>query len=602
MFSKSFLVLVGLLWQPGSSQSTSAPVVDLEYARYQGYHNETYGVNTYKGMRYAAPPVGELRWQLPQPPTNNRTQITPAIDYGSMCPQSRDAVPIPESPEPPPSGSEDCLFINVLAPAEKKGLPVMVWIHGGGYGVGSGNDDWVPMMSTNGNSFVTVSFNYRLGAFGFLSSSDVAKSGVLNAGIHDMHSALQWVQKYIHLFGGDPTQVTIVGVSAGAGAVMQLGMIYGGALDPPLFNGIISASPYLPPQWDYDDIRPTEYYYQFADSVGCLTAETSAQDSVFECLVAADSAALRNASNAISASSTYGGWSFVPVTDKTVVQQRPSSQLAQGGDVNGVPILTSNMADEGPDFTPLDITSEFDFRSLLFANYPRLSEDNMTSIFELYALSPNASAVLVDTDGEHAPFSTTNSQWAAGWQQVALNMKAETTFVCPSYWLADAFARKGAAGSWRFQLSVPPAHHGLDLEVLVVPKDTVGKGMDQVLRTALHQVWGNFVVRGDPSLTPAQMDAADSGNVTAGGSGAWPQWAGVPGQNWMLNMNMTGGVPTNESYAPAGAPINVTIYEPGDDASPPMEAAFTMAEGSSWKDGRGERCRLWAELGPWILE
>lgn len=120
---------------------------------------------------------------------------------------------------------------------------------GGGYGSGNAGFDLVPQILTNGNKYITVAIQYRLGAFGFLSSADVAKSGVLNAGIHDQYFALQWVQKYIHLFGGDPKQVTIGGVSAGGGSVMLLGMANGGVDNTTLFNGLFVSSPYLPTQW-----------------------------------------------------------------------------------------------------------------------------------------------------------------------------------------------------------------------------------------------------------------------------------------------------------------------------------------------------------------
>ncbi|KAI1770660.1 alpha/beta-hydrolase [Hypoxylon cercidicola] len=604
MLSKTLLVLAGLLWQSGSSQSISAPVVDLGYARYQGYYNETYGLNIYKGIRYAAPPVGKLRWQRPHPPAHNRSQVIPAIEYGSQCPQTRDATPGPFVPAP--SGSEDCLFLNVVAPASKKGLPVLFWIHGGGYGLNSGSFDPSSMMRTNENSYITVTINYRLGAFGFLSSAEVAKSGVVNAGIHDMQFALQWVQEHIHLFGGDPRQVTIAGESAGGGAVMLLGIAYGGALNTALFNGIIAASPYLPTQWDYDDTRPTEYYYQFADTLGCLTEEKTAEDSVFECLVSADTVDLQNASSIVTMSGLYGQWAFVPVTDGIIIQDRPSNQLLKGGKLNGIRILTSNNANEGPDFTPQGITSEHTFRHFLLNNYPRLGEENVTNILALYSVPPTASEVLANSDGENPPYSTTNSEWASGWQQAATNLYAEATFVCPSYWLADGFASKKGGKAWRYQFSVPPAQHSLDLDPLLEPADTNGpgmEGMDEVFRTAFQQIWGNFVVNGDPELTLAQTNAVDNGNITAAGSGSWPQWSGLPGQNWMLNLNMTGGAPSNKSFNLDGVTVNVTIYGPSEDASSsPLEAVFKISEGTSWEGGRGERCQLWAELGPWILE
>lgn len=527
----------------------------------------------------------------------------PAVEYGTQCPQT--GYTVPGNSIPVPLGSEDCLFLNVVAPPNRRNLPVLVWIHGGGYGLMSGASfDASPMVHSNDNSFIAVTINYRLGAFGFLSSAEVAKSGVLNAGLHDQHFALQWVQRHIHLFGGDPRQVTVAGQSAGGGSVMLLGMAYGGTLDTSLFESLIATSPYLPTQWDYDDTRPTEYYYQFADTLGCLTAETRAQDSIFECLVSADTVDLQNASNIVSHSATYGQWAFVPVTDGTMIQDRPTSHLMKGGKLNGIRILSGNNANEAPIFTPLDIKSEFKFRSLLFNNFPRLSEENMTNILALYSVPANASDMTADSDGENPPYSTTNSQYACGWQQAALNLYAEATFICPSYWLADAFSEKRGGKAWHYQFSVPPAQHSLDIDPLTQSTDMTGvetEGMNQVFRTAFQQIWGNFITKGDPALTLAQTDAAESGNITAAGAGSWPQWSGIQGQSQTLNLNMTGGVPANTTLHIGGTTVNVTFYVPGDDdLSPPLEADFKIADATSWEGGRGERCQLWAELGPWI--
>ncbi|KAI1372566.1 alpha/beta-hydrolase [Hypoxylon crocopeplum] len=599
MFPKTVLGFVILLARPSLSQSPPAPVVDLDYAQYQGYYNATYDLNIYRGIRYAAPPIGRLRWQLPQLPVQNRSQVMPAVDYGSQCPQSA-AAPGPMGTAP--SGSEDCLFMNVVAPANKTKLPVVVWIHGGGYGQANAIFDPSPQIYTNKNTYIIVAIQYRLGAFGFLSSAEVKRSGVLNAGIHDQYFALQWVQKYIHLFGGDPEEVTIAGESAGGGSVMLLGMAYGGADNTALFKGIIASSPYLPTQWEYDGTRPTDYYYRFADSVGCLTDGIEANGPVFECLVSADTVALQNASDYVSASGLYGQWAFIPVTDGTFIQERPTSQLLEGGELNGIRILSASNLNDGPFFTPQNTTSEDDFKSFLLYNYPLLSEENITSILTLYSIPANTSSILVNSDGENPPYSTTNSGWAFGWQQAATNLYAETTFACPSYWLADGYAKKQDGKAWHYQFSVPPGQHGSDLEPLLLPPDVTGTNMDEVFRSAFQEIWGNFVVRGDPTLSELQTSTPSEGNITAAGAGTWPRWQGEPGRDWMLNVNMTGGMPITTAAVLDGTTIPVISYVPGNDSSPPLTADFKVAEGYSWEDGRGKRCQLWADLGPWIKE
>jgi carboxylesterase type B len=244
--------------------------------------------------------------------------------------------------------SEDCLFLNVQSPADALNLPVLVWIHGGGYGAGSGQNDFTELLQANGNSFVVVSVQYRLGPFGFLASEEVARRGVANAGLLDQFFALQWVQAYIDRFGGNASMVTISGESAGGGSVMLQGMAYGGSLGNALFRSAIAASPYLPRQYAYDDLPPTQTYHEFADRAGCRIDRAS--QPLFDCLVSKDTATLQNASVAVTAIKPYGTWAFLPVTDGVFIQREPSSQLLKGR-VNGRSLLVSNNASTYPSHT-----------------------------------------------------------------------------------------------------------------------------------------------------------------------------------------------------------------------------------------------------------
>ncbi|KAK8119788.1 uncharacterized protein PG998_004414 [Apiospora kogelbergensis] len=481
------------------AQSTQAPVVDLEYSQYQGYYDPDFDLNIYKGIRYAAAPLGKLRWQLPQTPTTNRTQVIQATENPRSA-LNRVLDPAEKGSRGPLS-TEDCLFLSLYAPEKATKLPVLVWIRS------IGEYDFRQQLPANNNSYIIVGIQYRLGAFGFLSSGDVAHNGVPNAAIHDMRFALQWVQKYIHLFGGDPSQVTIAGESAGGGAVMLLAMAEGGS-DEPLFNGVISASPYLPTQWDYSDTQPSESYYRFAQEVGCLTDEIAANGSVFDCLVSQDSATLQTASDAVSASGRYGQWAFIPVTDGTLIKERPSVQLLSG-EVNGIRVLTSNNLNEGAVFTPQNVKSEDAFKNFLLINYPLLSPENMTSILDLYGLPHDATDVFVDSNGLSPPFSTTNSEYGVGWQQVANNFYAEATFVCPSYWLADAYTkRSGSIGkkakAWHYQYSASPASHGNDVPPVFNMQIPAVANMPKDFLDGLQHTWGNFIVHGVPSLSPVE--------------------------------------------------------------------------------------------------
>lgn len=183
-------------------------------------------VRVYKGIPYAKPPVGDLRWKKPQA-ADTWTGVKQATEFGASCMQT----PYPEnSPYYSKLGpvGEDCLYLNVWTAAKtaKEKRPVMVWIHGGGYTRGSGSTPTYDggMLAEKGAVVVTV--NYRLGIFGFFAhpeltkESDVHSSG--NYGLLDMVAALQWVHENIAAFGGDPKRVTIFGESAGSSAVNYL--------------------------------------------------------------------------------------------------------------------------------------------------------------------------------------------------------------------------------------------------------------------------------------------------------------------------------------------------------------------------------------------
>ena len=181
-------------------------------------------VKAFLGLPYAAPPVGDLRWKAPQPPAKWKGERD-ATKFGAHCAQNRiydDLIFADSGP------SEDCLFLNVYAPSgatDKSKLPVMFWIHGGGYAAGAGseprhNGDFLP---TKGVVLVTI--NYRLGVFGFLATAELAKEGhgaAGNYGLMDMIEALRWVKTNIREFGGDPENVTLFGESAGSIAVSTL--------------------------------------------------------------------------------------------------------------------------------------------------------------------------------------------------------------------------------------------------------------------------------------------------------------------------------------------------------------------------------------------
>ena len=181
-------------------------------------------VLAFKGLPYAAPPVGPLRWKPPQP-VQGWSEPRDAGRVGALCVQP------PSGGDPgvgPMPVSEDCLTLNVWAPKARPGpMPVMVWIHGGGYNNGSGTAALYDGSNLARRDVVVVTINYRLGRLGFFDHPALAAERVAgepggNYGVMDQIAALRWVRDNIAAFGGDPTQVTIFGESAGGVAVTQL--------------------------------------------------------------------------------------------------------------------------------------------------------------------------------------------------------------------------------------------------------------------------------------------------------------------------------------------------------------------------------------------
>jgi len=213
-------------WAQTPAPVQTPTVVRVDGGELQGVVDD--GVASFKGIPYAAPPVGELRWRPPQPPAP-WTGVRPAAEFGVDCMQGRFGPPPAAGAPGPPASSEDCLFLNVWRPASATSgakLPVMVWIHGGGFVFGSGS---FPM--TSGAQFarhgvVLVSLNYRLGRFGFFAfpalSRERPEEAKGNYAYMDQIAALQWVKRNIATFGGDPGNVTIFGFSAGGVSVHSL--------------------------------------------------------------------------------------------------------------------------------------------------------------------------------------------------------------------------------------------------------------------------------------------------------------------------------------------------------------------------------------------
>ena len=212
-------LLTGLCVGPAAAQGPS-PIVETADGRVEGVV-DTSGVEIYRGIPYAAPPVGSRRWRPPQP-VEEWDGVRPADRFGPRCMQPR---PYGDMIFRSEGMSEDCLYLNVWTPgASRDGQrPVLVYFYGGGFQAGDGSEPRYDGASMAREGIVVVTLNYRLGVFGFLAhpalsgESDRGASG--NYGLLDQQRALEWVQENIRAFGGDPQQVTIAGESAGSMSV-----------------------------------------------------------------------------------------------------------------------------------------------------------------------------------------------------------------------------------------------------------------------------------------------------------------------------------------------------------------------------------------------
>jgi para-nitrobenzyl esterase len=213
--------LVAIAGCSGIAWNSASPEVSVESGRLRGAVIDE--VRVFKGIPYAAPPVGEFRW-LPPRPVTSWDGVRSATGYGPHCAQIDPGILWFELDQ----SSEDCLTLNVWSPAVDADakLPVMVWIHGGGYSNGSGNIARLNSPSFARQGVVLVTINYRLSVFGFLNHPALAASdprgSTGNYGLLDVVAGLGWVQRNIAEFGGDPNNITIFGESAGAGLVNTL--------------------------------------------------------------------------------------------------------------------------------------------------------------------------------------------------------------------------------------------------------------------------------------------------------------------------------------------------------------------------------------------
>jgi para-nitrobenzyl esterase len=301
------------------------------------------GLRVFKGIPFAEPPVGQRRWKPPQP-VKRWDGVKPAKEFGP-APVQDDLVP--SLLGVPKSRSEDCLYLNVWTPAKRTDdkLPVMVWIHGGGFSMGSTSQPLYDGSRLAQKGVVVVSVGYRLGPFGFLAHPELTREGggsSGNYGLRDIIAGLEWVRDNIAEFAGDPKCVTIFGESAGGGAVCIL------SASPKakgLFHRAIcqSGPGFTPPKTAVGETFHLTPTLAVAEKVG---------ETFFATIKAKDLAAAR----ALPADAVLKGGAAAAATFDGDVLPGDQYELYEAGRFNDTPILVGSNSDDGGMFVPFPIT------------------------------------------------------------------------------------------------------------------------------------------------------------------------------------------------------------------------------------------------------
>ncbi|KAJ5261063.1 hypothetical protein N7478_011658 [Penicillium angulare] len=538
------VLLFQLLLIISACSASRLPIVDLGYELHQASSfNSESGLYNFSNIRYAAPPVGDLRFRAPVSPAKNRSQIQNGT-VGRICPQangiwienimpafllsiiegttfnqSTNISSYPYVPQPQDSRTtEDCLFLDVVVPKKvfnrsqshgrqywkkKKLAPVLVWIYGGGYVSGDKNledpSGLVERSTVNGDGVVYVAMNYRLGAFGWLGGDTLQASGTANAGLHDQRFALEWIYKNIHLFGGDRDRVTVIGESAGGGSIMHQITAYGGAAGPAPFQQAIVQSPGWVPVPDKK--QPEDTLQQFLGILNVSTID-EARGLSSKRLIAANA-------YQVATKSPWGELVYTPVVDGTFVPKLPGQLLKEGKYDHNLSVMVGNNANDGIMFTSPDSVKS-DYLSKMLKEYYPFIQQNITdySLDVLYPAVYNGS------------YPYTNSL-----ERTAFLIQ-ESIFECNTEYLDWAYDAK----TFAYEFSVPPALHGQDTLYTFYNKGKQGNqgglsGLDvhnETIAFVMQDYFTSFAQSGIPSsaLGPtfkrygAERAMLDIGNET----------------------------------------------------------------------------------------
>lgn len=434
-------------------------------------------VRVYKGIPFAAPPVGNLRWQPPQPVVS-WNGVRDASEFSADCMQAA----YPEGSfyyRPARPTSEDCLSLNIWTAAkEGEKRPVMVWIHGGALTRGSGAIATYNGASLARKGVILVTINYRLGPLGYLAhpeltaESDRAASG--NYGVLDQVAALKWVQENIARFGGDPGRVTIFGESAGSWSVCALvatplakGLFHGAIGES---GGIFGVTP---------DLHKETFGEKSAEAVGVAFGKALGADSLAEMRAVSGEKIIEAFS-----SGTGSGFRTRGSVDGWVFPEEIRAIYAKG-EQNDVPVIVGSNANEMSSLMPRAVVPQTEdaVRTRAAAQYGALAEE----FFKTYPITDDASAVQAFLAGARdATFSWQMRSWARATENVS--SKAYLYFFTRVPQIPDS-EYYGAFHAAEIAYAFDNLH----------TSDRPQSESDSRLAEAMSQYWVNFAATGDPN-------------------------------------------------------------------------------------------------------
>ncbi|MEX0874508.1 MAG: carboxylesterase/lipase family protein [Actinomycetota bacterium] len=473
----------------------SAPIASTTQGKVEGI--EKLDCLQFRGIPFAAPPVGDLRWKLPKPHPS-WDGVRDATEFGPICHQvagTMEQLGGDRQAEPDPQ-SEDCLTLNVFTPGvDDSKRPVMVWIHGGGFSTGSGRVPWYSAHNFARDGVVAVTINYRINAFGFLHLEELfgpefAHSGV--CGIADQVAALQWVADNIANFGGDPGNVTIFGESAG-------GMSVGTLLATPGAKGLFSKA--IPQSGAAHATNSQEIATRIAKKF-CTYVAVSPGDADSLSALTADQ--LLDAVNRFGAglatdnAEIFGGdfagfaMPFQPVWGSDVLPTAPIEALQQGAGT-GVATLVGTTLEEWKLFTLM--LGEDSLRTRAVRPLRNLCARAGRSVDDVIATYEEKIGGSSELDLRNALETDRNFRIPAIRLAEAQVSNATPTWMYRFDWKTPAFGgRMGACHA----LEIPFVFDNLDAPGVDI---FTGGAAPQSLATNMHAAWVAFARTGDPNTS-----------------------------------------------------------------------------------------------------